>query len=89
MPTPWTRLFACSRSRRRSPTRATRSPSIPASYSRQDSAARADTAAPWQAPHRTVELSAGHFGVVLSTDQPLPGLPGLTQQFVIHAVYRI
>jgi hypothetical protein len=42
-----------------------------------------------QAPHRTVELTAGHFGVVLSTDQPLPGLPGLTQQLVIHAVYRI
>jgi hypothetical protein len=42
-----------------------------------------------QAPHRTVELTVGHFGVVLSTDQELTGWPGLTQQPVIYAVSRI
>jgi len=34
-----------------------------------------------------VKLSAGNIGVMLGIDQPLLSLPGLAQQFLIHAVY--
>ena len=40
-----------------------------------------------QPPHGAVKLSAGNIGVMLGIDQPLLSLPGLAQQFLIHAVY--
>ena len=40
-----------------------------------------------QALHSTVERSPGNLGFVLCMDQPLLGLPGLGQPFLIHIAH--
>ena len=40
-----------------------------------------------QAPDGVVKLGPGHLGVALGIDQPFPGLPGLPEQLLVHAVY--